>query len=112
MEKVKIGNNVLIASRVFISDLSHGSYSENHHSLPNEIVSKRPLYSDPVIIEDNVWIGEGVIILPGVIVGENAIIGANSVITKNVEANCIYAGNPAIKIKEFDFLKRKWVSVK
>ncbi|MGJ7335661.1 DapH/DapD/GlmU-related protein [Morganella morganii] len=110
-EKVILKNNVLIASRVFISDMNHGSYSGDIQSHPSEIATDRILSSNPVIIGNNVWIGEGVCILPGVMIGDNSIIGANSVVSRNIDPNSIYVGNPAIKIKEFDFIKEKWVSI-
>ena len=91
--KVSIGDNVLMASRIYISDHSHGEV--NTEALRLKPV-QRPLYSKgPVIIGNNVWIGEGVCILPGVTVGENAIIGANAVVTKDVPANAVVGGNPA-----------------
>jgi lipopolysaccharide O-acetyltransferase len=97
--EVIIEANVLIASRVFISDSSHGSYTEGvgDLSLPP---SKRQLYSDPVRICRNVWIGENVSILKGVTIGENSIIGAGSVVTINIPSNCIAVGVPAKVIKQ------------
>ena len=90
---VSIGNNVLMASRIYISDHSHGEINKEAFSLPP---AYRPLISKgPVIIKDNVWIGEGVCILPGVTIGENSIIGANAVVTKDVPDNCVAGGNPA-----------------
>jgi lipopolysaccharide O-acetyltransferase len=35
MDEVRVGNNVLIASRVFISDISHGQYSGSFHHSPD-----------------------------------------------------------------------------
>ena len=63
INRIEIGNNVLIASGVYISDHSHGlqDYSDLEISpLMRKLTSK-----GPVIIEDNVWIGERVIILSG-----------------------------------------------
>lgn len=93
INKIVIGNNVLFASRIYISDHSHGDITFDALSLPPR---KRPLISKgPVIIDDNVWIGEGVSILPNVHIGKNCIIGANSVVTKSFPENSVIAGIPA-----------------
>jgi acetyltransferase-like isoleucine patch superfamily enzyme len=91
--EIKIGNNVLIASKVFISDHSHGDTSEKCMKIPP---LERPIISKgPIIINDNVWIGEGVSILANVTIGESAIIGTNSVVTKDVPSFTVVVGVPA-----------------
>ncbi len=108
-KSVHIGNNVLIASKVFITDLEHGSYiGDENDSIPESIVKDRPLSSKPVNIGNNVWIGELCSVLPGVTIGENSIIGANSVVTKSIPPNCIAVGNPARVIKQFNFETKHW----
>lgn len=99
---VEIGDNVLIASKVFISDTSHGEYRDNKFCEPSVPPNKRPLYSNPVIIGKNIWIGENAVILSGTTIGDGCIIGANAVITKDVPANSIVAGVPATIIKVWD----------
>lgn len=112
-EKIYIGKNVLIASKVFITDLSHGSYNSIHgHSNPNSKVSSRPLYSSPVLINDNCWIGENASILPGVTLGKNCIVGANSLVNKSFESNCIIGGNPARILKRYCESSKEWVLIK
>ncbi len=97
VEKVSIGNNVLLASHIYISDHSHGDITA---AALQQIPAVRPLVTKgAVVIEDNVWIGEGVCILPGVTIGKNAIIGANAVVTKNVAPNTVVGGIPARVIK-------------
>lgn len=110
IDSIVIEDNVLIASRVFITDHQHGAYSGLEQSKPNEIAVKRTLVSKAVRIKSNVWIGEGVVILPGVTIGDNAIIGANAVVTKNIASNCIACGNPAKVIKKFDNKLSKWIA--
>ncbi len=97
INKIVIGNNVLIASKVFISDHFHGLIEVETLKTPP---AKRKLFSKgPIFIEDNVWIGEGVVILGNVRIGKNCIVGANSVVNKSFPENCVIAGNPAKLIK-------------
>ena len=106
-----IEDDVLIASKVYISDINHGNYSGENHSFPAEKAKNRKIFSKPVKICENVWIGENAIILPGIEIGKNSIIGAGSVVTKNVPENCIVAGNPARIIKKYNFGNKKWEKV-
>ncbi len=112
VKNVFIGNNVLIASKVYITDSNHGNYSTSkEHSNPLSIPKNRPLFSKEVIIEDCVWLGEAVTVLPGVVIGKGSIIGANSVVTKNITPYTITAGNPARVIKKFKFQTAKWEKI-
>ncbi len=108
---VEIGDNVLIASHVFISDLNHGKYTGQNQTSPFINPDSREIYSSPVIIGNNVWIGENVIVLKGVKIGDGAIIGANSVVTKDVKENSIAIGNPAHIIKRFDIKTNEWQKI-
>lgn len=108
VNKVVIGNNVLIASKVYISDHNHGNYKGLEQSIPDSNPAKRPIVSMPVFIEDNVWIGEQVSILPGVTIGKGSIIGANSVVSKSIPSGCIAIGVPAKVIKKFNYTTNKW----
>lgn len=110
-EKVFIGNNVLIASKVFISDINHGNYSGTNQENPLTVPNKRTLSTNPVFIDDNVWIGESVSILPGVTIGKGTIIGANSVVSKSLPPNVIAVGSPAKPIKEYNFDTQRWEKI-
>lgn len=109
MKSVIIGNNVLFASKIYISDCSHGSYSGDiNDSNPNTVPADRPLFSKPVIIKDNVWLGEFVSVLSGVTIGTGTIVGANSVVSKSLPDYVIAVGSPAKPIKKYNFESQRW----
>lgn len=112
IQEVRIGDNVLIASKVFISDHGHGSYGAGGvNDSPDIVPIKRPLIASPVIIEANVWIGELVSILPGVKIGYGSVIGAGSVVTKDIPSKSVAVGNPAKVIRIYNDKTKTWISV-
>lgn len=92
---VRIGRDVLIAGRVFISD--HDHVYDDAQLPPARI---RALTSKPVVIGDGTWLGEGCVILKGVTIGERAVVGANSVVTGDVLPLTVVGGAPALFIKK------------
>jgi len=46
------------------------------------------------------WICANVLILPGVTIGEGTVVAAGAVVTSDLEPDCLYAGVPALKIKQ------------
>ncbi|WP_288937929.1 DapH/DapD/GlmU-related protein [uncultured Sphingomonas sp.] len=113
VRSVTIGDNALIASRVFISDHNHGDLdgdaTENGPDVPP---AKRPLAAAPVSIGARVWIGEGAMILPGVTIGDGAIVGGGSVVTRDVAAATVVAGVPARVVRRFDPVSARWERVR
>lgn len=107
-EKIIIEDNVLIASKVYISDHNHGSYKGDEQDSPMSIPKERKIYSSPIKIEKNVWIGELCCVLQGVTIGEGSIIGAMSVVTKDIPPYTIAVGSPAKLIKRYNFENKKW----
>lgn len=92
-QSIEIGNNVMFAANVYVSD-------SDWHGIYNRI---RPFRcTKPVVIQDNVWLGERVIVNKGITIGENSVVGAGSVVTKDIPANCVAAGNPARVIKRIN----------
>ncbi len=85
----KMGKNCVIRPNVVIGrkDLEKAgeTFAEKKQKFP--------------VIGDNVIIGANSSILGPIAINSNSIIGAGSVVIHNVEANSIYAGNPAKKIK-------------
>lgn len=107
-EQVNIGDNCLFASKIFISDLDHGTYSGVDPSLPTSDPNNRAITFAPVSIGKNVWLGENVCVLKGVSIGDGSIVGANSVVTKSIPAQSIAVGIPARVIKHFDEASGAW----
>lgn len=109
--KVAIGDNTLIASKVFISDSEHGIYHGNVCSSPIETPKDRTLNCKDVIIGQNVWIGENCVILAGSIIGSGSIIGANSVVKGIVPDNSIAVGSIARVVKKWDANLKQWIKL-
>lgn len=99
VNEITIGNDVLLASRVYISDHSHGS--PDYHDIDVPPSERKVVSKGPVIIEDGVWIGEGACILPGVRIGRHAIVGANAVVSRDVPPYAVVGGVPARILKTF-----------
>ena len=109
IERIVIKKNVLMGSRIYISDHNHGAYKGPVQSSPEEPPARRRLGGGgPVFIGENVWIGDNVVILGPVTIGNGAVIGANSLITQDVAPQTIVAGAPAVPIKRFNPESRIW----
>lgn len=109
---IEIGNNVLMASKIFISDHNHGHYRGEQQALPATPPAERPLTDDQqVIIGDNVWLGEFVSVLPGSVIGAGAIIGSNSVVSGVIPPETIAVGAPAKVVKFFNHDTARWEAI-
>jgi acetyltransferase-like isoleucine patch superfamily enzyme len=110
-QKVSIGNNALMASKIYISDLNHGQYSDGQRFDPETPFRCQPISAKPIIIEDNVWLGESVCVLGGVTIGRNSIVGAMSLVSRSIPPYSIAVGNPAKVIKQFNHSTQTWERV-
>ena len=104
--KITIGNNVLIAPEVFITDHNHGMDPTDERGY-----SPQALDIADVIIEDGVWLGHRSTILPGVTIGKHSIVGANSVVTSDIPEYSIAVGIPAKVIKKWNDKEKRWERV-
>jgi acetyltransferase-like isoleucine patch superfamily enzyme len=95
-QRVRIGEQCVIADRAMFIDFDHGVVEVERP------IRVQGIYKRDVEVGSNVWIGYGACILRGVRVGDNSIVGTNSVVTKDVPANAVVAGIPAriIRMRE------------
>lgn len=95
-----IGNHVNVGANVtFLDSDCHSINYMDRRILSVDELNKK---DKEIIIEDDVLIGMNSQILKGVHIGARSIIGAGSVVTKDVPADSIAAGNPAIVIKSIN----------
>ena len=112
IERIVIGNDVLMGSHIYISDHNHGLYRGSTQSQPSEPPSHRQLGGGgPVVIGHNVWIGDNVVILGPANIGAGAILAANSVVRGDVLPGSIVGGIPARVLKQFQTTSGTWDKV-
>ncbi|HEU4707247.1 MAG TPA: acyltransferase [Solirubrobacterales bacterium] len=88
-QRVRIGEQCVIADRAMFIDFDHGVVEVERP------IRLQGIYKRDVEVGNNVWIGYGACVLRGVRVGDNSVIGTNAVVTKDVPANAVVAGIPA-----------------
>jgi acetyltransferase-like isoleucine patch superfamily enzyme len=88
-QRVRIGEQCVIADRAMFIDFDHGV------SEVDRPIRVQGIYKRDTVVGSNVWVGYGACVLRGVRVGDNSIIGTNAVVTKDVPANAVVGGVPA-----------------
>jgi acetyltransferase-like isoleucine patch superfamily enzyme len=102
---IVIGENVLTANGVYISDNNH-----DYREIGRPIMNQHIIQIAPVIIGSGSWLGQNVAVI-GASVGRNCVIAANSVVTRDIPDYCVAAGAPATIIKRFDVQTGQWLRV-
>ena len=93
-DDITIEDNVVIAmNNTFITHLDMNN---------SELKNIYPAAQDNIIIENGAYIGTNCTVLMGVTIGAKAIVGAQSLVMKDVNEKTIYAGSPAVKIRNID----------
>jgi acetyltransferase-like isoleucine patch superfamily enzyme len=104
VREVTIGDYVLTANNVYISDNAHG-----YEDVSRPIMQQPIIFKNPVSIGNGTWIGENACVI-GARVGRNCVIGANSVVTRDIPDYSVAVGAPARVIRRFDVTLRQWVA--
>ena len=92
---VTIGDSVLIARGVYISD-------HDHRRKDGQTLHRDVGETAAVAIGEGVWLGQSCCVLRGVSIGAGAVIGANSVVTHDVPPGGVAVGAPARLLKVFE----------
>lgn len=99
--RVVIGDYSNISSKVSIYS-SNDDYSGEF--MTNPMVDSRytNVTCKPVSLNKHVIVGSGSVLLPGISLGEGVALGAMSLANKSLDAWGIYAGQPAVWLKNRD----------
>lgn len=106
---LEIGDNSSIGDRAIIYCLGkvtigkHVSISQGAHLCAGTHDYRKadmPLLRPPIVVEDYAWVAADAFVGPNVRLGEGALLGARAVAMRNLPGWTIYAGNPAVKVKE------------
>lgn len=105
--QVVIGEYVLLARNVYISDHAHAFKDIN---LP--IMQQGLGGIAPVSIGRSSWLGQNAVVLPGVTIGQHCVIGANSVVKSSIPDYAMAVGAPARVVKLYNAETGRWEKVK
>ncbi len=97
-------NSIVMGNKVNVQDLAmiHCTYQKAATTIGNNVSIGHRAIVHGCTLNDDVLVGMGAIVMDHAEVGSNTIIAAGAVVTEGMkcEANSIYAGVPAKKIKE------------
>ncbi|MEI6898299.1 MAG: gamma carbonic anhydrase family protein [Bacteroidota bacterium] len=100
VHSIRIGNNVNIQDGAII----HCTYQKAPVNIGNNVSIAHNAIIHGCTIHDNVLIGMGAIIMDGAIIQSNSIVGAGALVKEGtvVESGSVWAGIPAVKIRDID----------
>lgn len=100
---VVVGDNVTVKSGVQLWDgvtIEDNVFIGPNATFTNDLFPRSKVYPEKfsrTVIRKGASIGANATIVAGIEIGENAMIGAGAVVTKDVPANSLWYGNPAIE---------------
>lgn len=87
LDWVRIGNHCCVSQQAVLMTGNHNYKSQNFD-----------LITASIVLADGVWVGAFAKVSPGLVLSSHSVLTMGSVATKNLDAYCIYQGNPALKI--------------
>ncbi len=106
IDRVTIGENVMLAEYCFIADNNHS------HEDPDRAIKHQPLRSaGELVIGDGSWIGANCCVIGAVRIGRHCVVGANSVVNTDLPDFSLAVGAPARVVRRYDPASRTWAKV-
>ena len=103
---IEIGEHVLLARNVYISDHRHG-----FEDIKLPIIHQKINGIVPVSIGRETWLGQNVAVLPGAQIGIHCVIGANPVVNSTIPDFSVAVGTPARVIRRYNQETGAWERV-
>lgn len=106
--RLRIGNYVWIGEKVWIDNLAKVTLKDNSCISQGAMLlcgnhnykkSTFDLIVGEITLGEGAWVGAKAVVCPGVKLGDNSLLTVGSIATSSLEANWIYQGNPAQKVK-------------
>ena len=91
---LRLGDSVFVGPRVL--------FATRNHKIGGPAKRAGDNIDEPISIGDGAWIGANATILGGVTIAAGSVIAAGAVVTKDTEPNGIYAGVPAVRVKDLN----------
>ena len=110
INQIRIGEDVLMAPGVFITDHNH-----EYLDVDEPIVEQGLSSGGRIVIEQNCWLGYCSMVIAtknDVVIGRNSVAGAHSIVTQSCPPYSVLAGNPAKVVKRFDTVSGNWLSAR
>lgn len=86
---IRLDSHAIVSQQAFLCGASH-----DYNSPDFEFIAA------PIVVEKYGWVCARAMVLMGVTLGVGAVLGAGAVATRSLEPWAVYAGNPAVRIKE------------
>lgn len=112
LDRLRIGSNVYLAKGVWINAIGGVSIedevvlapyvvmSSTNHGFKNGSVKQGGAHPAPISVGKGTWLASHVVVAAGVSVATGNLVAANSVVTRDTETDGVYAGVPAVRVKD------------
>lgn len=90
---VAVGNDGMMSNAVVVR-------TSDGHTIFDAATKAEINASESVFIGHHVWLGNDSRVNKGTVIGSGSVLGQRSIASRTLDANCIYAGIPARKVRE------------